>query len=285
MLSFLKNNRLRISVVSILMFFLFYLAIQADSKRSENWFSYTVQYIAYPFQTTHHFIKKKIKEVWFHYIWLVDVREENERLWNKLWALEEENAEGRETKIAHQRLRELLQFKNKDRNIKVFAEVIVEIEKPFYKLLIINKGSNDGIRPNFAVVTPEGIVGKIQSVTAVQSVVQLIKDSRSQFPVLIQRTRTKAILYGSLEGTLTIKRIPRRLALFSDDLVVTSGLAGIFPKGFPVGRIKSVNRGSFGLFQSVELTSSVDLRKVEEVIVILKNVNNIHQPLFTEIEQ
>ncbi len=285
MLDFLKNNRLRISIISILLFFLFYLAIQVDAPRSENWFGYTVQYISYPFQATHHFIKKKIKDTWFHYAWLIDVQEENKRLWQRVWALEEENAEGRETKIAYERLQKILQFKNRDRNIKVFAEVIVEIEKPFYKLLIINKGSNDGIRPNFAVVTPEGVVGKIQSVTAVQSVVQLIKDFRSQFPVLIQRTRTKAILYGSLEGTLTIKHIPRRLELFNDDLIVTSGLAGIFPKGLPVGRIKSVDRGRFGLFQSVELISSVDLRKVEEVVVILRNVNNIHQPLFTEIEQ
>ncbi len=128
------------------------------------------------------------------------------------------------------------------------------------------------------------MVGVIQSVTAIQSVVQLIKDSRSQFPILIQRTGDKAILYGSLDGTLTIKRIPRTLELFNDDLIVTSGLAGIFPKGLPVGKIKSVNRGRFGLFQSVELTSSVDLKKVEEVVVILRNVNNIHQPLFTEIE-
>jgi rod shape-determining protein MreC len=214
----------------------------------------------------------------------MDVQEENDRLWQRVWELEEENAEGREIRLAHIRLTEALEFKNSDPNVKVFAEVIYELRKPFFQLLAINKGSDDGIRPNFAVVSPEGIIGKIQSVTANQSVVQLITDSRSRFPVLIQRTRTKAMLYGSLDGTLTIDRIPRRLELIKDDPVTTSGLEGIFPKGFPVGKVNQINKKQFGLFQTVTLTPAVDLSKVEEVVVLLRIVDNIHQPLFTDID-
>lgn len=284
MFNFIKNNRLRISIVMILLFFLVYLAVQVDAHRSENWFSATVQTISYPFQASFHFFKKHISRAWNHYIWLIDAQEENQRLWDRVWELEEENAEGREIRLAYERMRRLLEFKKKDPNIKVFAEVIVEIKKPFFRLLIINKGSDDGIRPNYAVVSPLGIIGKIQSVTGCQSVVQLITDSRSQFSVLIQRTRTKAMLYGSLDGTLTIRRIPRRLEIFKDDMVVTSGLAGIFPKGFPVGKVARIDKENYGLFQSVTLEPSVEISKIEEVAVILRNVESIHQPLFTEIK-
>lgn len=284
MLRFIKNNRLRIAIIATFLAFLLYLASQIEVQRSENWFTATVHTVYYPIQATFHFFKKQLVDMWEHYVWLIDVKEENDRLWERVWELEEENAESREIYLAHQRLVKALQFKEKDPNIKVFAEVIFEVKKPFFQLLVINKGSNEGIRPNFAVVGPEGIIGKIQSVTANQSVVQLITDSRSQFPVLIQRTRTKAMMFGSMDGTLTIERIPRRSELFQDDQVATSGLAGVFPKGFPVGKVDKINKKPFGLFQSVTLIPAVDLDKVEEVAVILRNVENIHQPLFTEIE-
>jgi rod shape-determining protein MreC len=284
MLRFIKNNRLRISIVCILLFFLLYLAIQVDTRRSENWFSATVHTLFYPFQSAFHFFEEQITNGWKHYVWLMDVREENERLWERIWQLEEENAEGREIRLSYERLRVALEFKEKDPNKKLFAEVIYELSRPFFQILVINKGADEGIKPNYAVVAYGGIIGKIQSVTSNQSVVQLITDSRSQFPVLIQRTRTKAMLYGSLEGNLTIKRIPRRLELFKDDQVVTSGLAGVFPKGFPVGKVDKIDKKPFGLFQSVSLTPAIDLSKIEEVGVILRNVYSIHEPLFTDIE-
>ncbi|MCG8338929.1 MAG: rod shape-determining protein MreC [Proteobacteria bacterium] len=284
MFRFIKNNRLRISIVVIFLFFLLYLATQVEIQRSENWYSATIHTISYPFQATFHFIKRNLTETWHSYLWLVDVKEENDRLWARVWELEEENARAREIRFEHDRLRDILEFKKKDPNVKVFAEVIFEVKKPFFQLLVINKGSDDGIRSNFAVVSPEGIIGKIQSVTANQSVVQMITDSRSQFPVLIQRTRTKAMSFGSLDGTITIKRIPRRQEIFKDDQVVTSGLAGVFPKGFPVGKVDKIDKQPYGLFQSVTLTPAVDLSKVEEVAVLLRNVDNIHQPLFTDLE-
>jgi len=241
-----------------------------------------VQIVSYPFLSTYRFIENRVTRVWTHYVWLVDVQEENEKLKKKVSLLEAENAENREMRIHYRRLIGLMEFSRRDRNKKLFASVIVEIDKPFSNLLIIDKGSKHGIRRNFAVVSPEGIVGKIQSVTPFQSVVQLITDSHSQFPVLVQQSRTKAMVSGSQDGTLQLKHIPRRLDLSENDQVVTSGLAGIFPKGLSVGKIQSIQKKSFELFQRVVLTPAVNLGKIEEVAVIIKNVDSIHQPLFTE---
>ncbi len=283
MLDFLQKNRRRISVIFLLIFFLIILISQTKETRSDNWFSAFVQNIAYPFQSAFHFAETRISAVWTRYIWLIDAQQENKDLHQKVNQLEELNAENREIRIAYQRMLKLLEFKRKDPNQKVFAEVIVEIDKPFSKLLIINKGSDDGIRRNFGVMTPQGIVGKIQSVTSFQSVVQLITDTRTQFPVLIQRTRTKAMMHVK-DGKLIISKIPRRLELYENDRIVTSGLAGIFPKGFPVGRVKKIEKKEFGLFQSVILSPTVELNKLEEVVVILRSAYSIHRPLFTDIE-
>lgn len=283
MLDFLLKNRRRISVLFLLIFFLAVLVSQTDRFRSENWFTSLVQNLAYPFQAVFHFAETQITETWRHYVWLVDTEAENQELRKKVAYLEELNAENREMRIAYKRLLELLDFKRKDPNKKVFAEVVVEINKPFSRLLVINKGSDDGIRPNFGVVTPEGIVGKIQSVTALQSIIQLITDPRAQFPVLIQRTRTKAMIQVR-DGNLVISRVPRRQEIYEKDRIVTSGLAGVFPKGFPVGQVSSIQKKEFGLFQSLTVTPAVDLNKIEAVTVILQSVQNIHRPLFTDIE-
>ena len=282
MLDFLQKNRLRLSIILVIVFLLVLLFSQINRSRSDNWYSSLVQIVAYPFLTTYKFVQNHVTSVWTHYVWLVDVQNENEQLTDRVRLLEAENAENREMRIHYRRLIGLMEFNRRDRNKKRFASVIIEIDKPFSRLLIINKGSRHGIKQNFAVVTPEGIVGKIQSVTPFQSVVQLITDSHSQFPVLVQQSRTKAMVYGSQDGSLQLKYIPRRLDLKENDMVVTSGLAGIFPKGLPVGRIQSTQKKSFELFQRVVLTPSANLGKIEEVAVIVKNVDSIHQPLFTD---
>ncbi len=283
MLDFLQKNRRRISVIFLLVFFLIILISQTEKSRSDNWFSRFVQNVAYPFQSSFHYIETQVISFRDHYIWLVGVAEKNNELLLKVKQLEEQNAENREIRIAYQRLLALLEFRRKDPNEKVFAEVIVEIDKPFSRLLIINKGTEEGIRPNFGVVTPRGIVGKVQSATSIQSIVQLITDARTQFPVLIQRTRTKAMMKVK-DNQLVISQIPRRLELYENDRIITSGLAGIFPKGIPVGRIKQIEKKEFGLFQSVILSPAVELNKIEEVAVILRSVYSIHRPLFTDIK-
>jgi len=283
MLGFLQKYRRRLSVIFLIVFFLILLITQAEKSRSDNWFTAFVQNIAYPFQSVFHYAETRLTSTWKQYIFLIDVKQANRSLQEKVKHLEELNAESREIRIAYDRLFTLLQFKQKDPNQKVFAEVIVEINKPLTRILVLNKGADDGILPNFGVGTPQGIVGKIQSVTSTQSVVQLITDARTQFPVLIQRTRTKAMLTVK-DGELIISRIPRRLEVYENDHVITSGLAGVFPKGFPVGKVKKIVKKDFGLFQSVILSPAVELDKIEEVAVILRSVYSIHQPLFTEIK-
>ncbi len=284
MFRFIKKNRFRISIVIILIYFLYTLVAQVEKPRSDNWFPAFVQSVAYPFQTIYHLISTHITEAWNHYIWLIDVREENKKLYKKLLEYKTESTKTKEIQIAYHRLLNSLRFKRTNNDQKIFAEVIGEVKNGFSRLIIVNKGSDDGIKKNYSVVSHDGIIGKIQSVTSFQASVQLVTDSHSRFPVLIQRTRTKAFLQG-VDGTLKIEQVPQRVELEHGDKIITSGLAGIFPKGFPVGTIETIDKKRFDLLQSATIKPAVDFSKLEEIAVILRAVNNIHQPLFTESDQ
>lgn len=281
MFKFIKRYRFRISIIFLLLFFLFTLLVQVDRQRTENWFTAVVQTIAYPFQLSFSVVTRQTRDLWLHYVWLVDVRDKNKQLRADLNELKAENSRNKEIRISYENLLSMLDFNKNNPDKKVFAEVIGEVKRDFSRLMIINKGRRDGIKPNFAVVSHDGIIGKIQSVTAFQSTVQLITDSLSKYPVMLQRTRTKAVLQGE-NGGLQVVDIPRRIELKTNDFVITSGLAGIFPKGFPVGKVQEISKKKFGLFQTATLEPMVDLDNIEVVAVILKSVRNIHQPLFTE---
>jgi rod shape-determining protein MreC len=284
MFDYIKRNQLQIAIVITLISFFFILVSQSGKKRVDNWFSYLAQTLVYPFQATSTWVGQGFTGVWGGYIALQGVREENQTLKKTITSLRQDNAKYKEMYSNYQRLQAALKFQQKDPDQKVFAEVIAESKVGHSKVLVINKGSSDGIRKNFAVVTPEGAVGKIQSVTRFQAHVQLITDSHSEFPVLIQRVsrRTKAFLQGKSNGQLHIVNIPRTLILNVGDPIIASGLSGIFPKGALVGKIKSIQKKKFGLFQTVTLKPAVDFNRLEEVFVILNTKKNIYSPLFTE---
>lgn len=282
MFDFIKKNQLKISLILTLITLLFILLSQTETSKIKNWLSSVTFSIAYPFQATAHYFSSHVSDAWQHYVWLIDTKRENTALKKIIQELKQKNDQYYEVGLAYERIRRSLEFKKSNRDKKIFAEVIAEAGEGLSKQLIINKGAQDGIKPNYAVLVPEGIVGKIAMVTPFQSTVQLITDGNSQFPVLIQRTRTKGILSGSIEGNPYITFIPRRLDIVKGDRIVASGLAGIFPKGFLVGTVKHIEKKNYGLFQSALIVPSVDFNKIEEVFVILKSRDNIQMPLFTE---
>ena len=247
-----------------------------------NWFTSVVQGVVYPFQVSGDWMVHGVGGAWDRYLWLINVAEENERLHAEVKQLKDEKAATEELRIAYDRLLGMLQFDRSNLDQKIFASVVGERQDSFSKLLIINRGSNQGVKKNFSVVTQLGVVGKIQSATPFQAVVQLITDARSHFPALVQRTRLKVMVQGELDGSLVISNFPRRMSVKLGDMVVTSGLAGIFPKGLPIGIVSHIEKKEFGLFQHVTLTPSARLNQLEELSVILHSRSNIHQPLFTE---
>lgn len=167
-------------------------------------------------------------------------------------------------------LSELLDFaRAQPENQYQAAEVIARDPSPFLKYVIINKGSDDGLRRGMPVVTAQGLAGRITSVTANAARVQLIIDPAASVNVQIQPAGADAVLLGSLTGDLSLGLIPQDAAVQPGDLVLTSGLGGNYPANILIGQINSVRQEATDLFQSASLQPIVDFSRLQILLVII----------------
>lgn len=149
------------------------------------------------------------------------------------------------------------------------AQVIGRDPSPFMHYIIINAGSNDGIRRGMPVVTHQGLVGRVDAVIDSAARVQLITDPASNVNVRMQNSRTDAVLVGSLTADLTLEMIPQDAQVIPGDLVLTSGLGGVYPPNIPVGQVVDVRKREADLFQQATIQPSVDFAQLSIVLVIL----------------
>lgn len=224
----------------------------------------------YPFQWFGQFAKHSVGGVVGSYFQLVNLKKQNEELQQQNLALQEEVNAYLEESIQFHRLKLQLEASEKNPDKKIFAEVIGESFDNLHRVLHLNRGSEHGIQKNFAVILSEGVIGRIQTVTPFESTVMLILDHRSRFPVIIQRSRARGMVYGS-SNHLDLQRISVRTDIQVGDRVVTSGLTGLFPKGILVGTVESIEHKDQDLFQSAKLKPAVDFDKIEAVFVIIKS--------------
>ncbi|HSN05587.1 MAG TPA: rod shape-determining protein MreC [Nitrospira sp.] len=213
-------------------------------------------------------IEDGIGEVWYRYLALQGVEDENRRLKKEIEQLQGQNSQLREAASATERLTALLEFKAQALPTMVAAQVIGRNTDNWYRTIILNKGTSDGIRPDMGVVTSAGVVGRIVKATLATSVVLLVSDPNNAIAGLIQRTRDEGIVEGTTEGLARLKYIPLLSNVRSGDHVVTSGLVGGFPRGLAIGTITKIDKEEGALFQSAEVRPEVDVTRVEEVLVI-----------------
>lgn len=148
------------------------------------------------------------------------------------------------------------------------ASVIGRDPSPFLQYVIINRGSDDGLRRGMPVVTQQGLVGRIASVRPLSANVELLTDPGSVVNVRLQPSRAEAQLSGSLTGDLLLDWIPQKAAVEPGDLVLTSGLGGNYPANILIGQVTSVRSQDFDLYQSGSVQPVVDFTQLEIVLVI-----------------
>jgi rod shape-determining protein MreC len=148
------------------------------------------------------------------------------------------------------------------------ATVIGRDPSPFLRYVIINIGSNDGIRQGMPVVTEQGLVGCVDAVTSDAARVQLIADPASAVNVSLQNSKTEAILVGSITGNLSLDMISQDVTVQPGDVVLTSGLGGGYPPNLLVGQVISVRKLDYELFQQATVQPIVNYDKLQFVLVI-----------------
>jgi rod shape-determining protein MreC len=213
-------------------------------------------------------VNQGIDSVWSRYIALRYVGEENLNLRREIASLQEEASRLRERAAASDRLRELLNLKEELPYSTLAARVIARDPTNWYRSIVINKGQDDGITVDMGVMTPTGAVGRVVKVHRQLAVVLLLIDRNNAVTGLVQRTRDEGIVEGTEKGLAWIKYLPLLSNVKVGDIVITSGMAGGFPRGLPIGRITRIERREAELFLSAEIQPDTDFGRLEEVLVI-----------------
>lgn len=216
-------------------------------------------------------IKNGMSAWWNHYIYLIDTQQENDRLQKKIEQLQEENNHLKETALTYARLEKL-------QNLKMIPPVPVQVGQvvgrnpgPFIQLLFINKGRKDGLVRGMPVILPQGVVGRLEKISSHYAEVLLLNNPGFAVDCLTQRTRVQGILTGIpgdshcqmkyVEGTSDVK---------PGDVIITSGLDQLFPKGLILGRVLKVLPQAKGNFPFIQILPEVSFSQIEEVQVITK---------------
>jgi len=213
-----------------------------------------------------------VKGVWLGYVGLRGTREENRRLQEKVHALETRLEASQQQIGEAARLREILELRPILPFSTLTAQVIAREGVPWFRNITVDKGTKDGVVLNAPVLGLGGVMGRVVEVGPRAAKVQLLLDRDCGVGVRIERTRTTAVVAGQVAFTdsgtsdLLMKYVPVLADVAPGDVVVTSGLDQIYPKGLMVGRVRSVGKGS-GLFKEVAVQPSANFEKIEEVMV------------------
>ena len=179
-------------------------------------------------------------------------------------------------------MQELLKFTNSIKPPVIAAQVIGLDPTGWFKSIIIDKGKNAGISLNMPVVNADGVVGKIVSTSPNYAKVLLVIDQNSSVDCLVQRTRDRGMVKGLSSVISKMDYVVKRSDVVADDIIITSGLGGIFPKGLPVGKVLNVKDVQGKLFKDIKIIPAVDFSKLEEVLVILKEDTSLNYHLEKE---
>ena len=206
---------------------------------------------------------------WANYLDWKSVRRENIALRDENEQLRVQALQAGETREENTRLRRLLVLRDRLPLATVAGEVIGREAGGWVRSLTVNRGRGDGIAQQTPVIVPDGLVGRVIQVHRGAAVIQLLTDPASTVGAVVQRTRTAGLVEGDAGGAIRFKFMAREGATVTlGDLVVTSGLGTLFPKGLPVGRVVKIEDKGSALFHFAVLAPAVDFSRVEEVLLV-----------------
>jgi rod shape-determining protein MreC len=264
-----KNKPLLLGGLLLLVALLWY-SVNLRQQDETNFLESVVLRVTGPVQAGFDRIIGGAADVWGRYLYLVDTAEDNRHLVEVNRSLRAVLTQSDEVRLENERLRLLLDFKEAQKIATLPARVIAEDASSWFRTVMIDKGSDQGITEGMPVVVAEGVVGRVVRSSPRFSKVLLITDASSAVASLLQDNRARGVCRGQGEQ-LVFDFVLRREEVKVGDRVVTSGMGGVFPKGLVIGNVKSVDRQEFGLFQAIEVDPSVDFSHLEEILVLLRS--------------
>ncbi len=211
-----------------------------------------------------------VREVWSGYVGLRHVRAENEILKKELAdtqiALQQQRALADRTRS----LEQLLEFRDRTNLKMTAAEIVAAAAAPDFRTVTVDKGTRQGLKPDMAVIAPGGIVGRVVVPSANAAMVQLLIDRNAAAGAIIERreSRAQGVVVGTGEDRLRMEYVSETADVAVGDVVVSSGIDGIYPKGFIIGRVEVVDKAG-PAYKTILVRPAVDFTSLEEVLIVL----------------
>ncbi|MBZ0273568.1 rod shape-determining protein MreC [bacterium] len=201
------------------------------------------------------------------YVFIFGAGRENKLLRDRVEELTLEVARLREAERENDRLRTLVAFREERAKEAIVAKVIARNVSQEFRTAIVNKGRNDGVERNMIAYTPNGLVGHVTEATARAAKILLIVDGTSVVDAVAQSTRASGLVRGRGAATCVMEFVQRTDSVEIGDSVVSSGVGGVFPSGFVIGAVTSIDNESNDMFQNVEITPAVNFADIEEILI------------------
>jgi rod shape-determining protein MreC len=214
------------------------------------------------------YIARRVKNLWLGYFYLVGVQQQNAELKRQSEEYQQRQVRFQEAQEALTRLEALLDLKRQVALPVIGARVIAYDPSLWSRSAIIDQGKAQGVKEGLPVLAPQGIAGRIVEVYPEYSKVMLIVDRKSGADAMVQRTRVRGVLKGKGGNRCSLEYVPKNVDVQVGDLVLASGLVGLYPKGLVFGKVTAANKKNLGVFQEIEVTPNVDLSTLEEVLVV-----------------
>jgi rod shape-determining protein MreC len=211
-----------------------------------------------------------VRSVWRDYLALLDVREENERLTRRVSELEEENLQYREALVASGHLQHIAEMRDEFEIPMLASEVVGLDVSPWFRSILLDRGRRAGVRSGNPVITDAGVVGLVTATSSTAAKTMLLLDRQSAVDGIVQRSRARGIAHGRGTTELEFEFVVRGGDVRVGDVVITSGLGGVYPKGLPIGEVVSVSDPGGSLMQTATLRPAVDFGRLEQVFVMLR---------------
>jgi rod shape-determining protein MreC len=244
------------------------MASSVKGVRSGSVLEEAILSVAAPFLKAASWASDSVTAVWTNYIDLRNVEVRNRRLRAEVGTLTLEAREAEETRQEVRRLRGLLGLRDESARRAVAARVIARGATGAARTVLVGSGSRDGIARDQPAITPRGVVGRVIETAPGIAKVQTLLDPNSGVAALIQRTRVQGVVVGEGEQTCRMAFVGEQASVEVGDVVVTSGLDEIFPKGTIIGTVSAVGEAS-GLTRYVQVRPEVDFQRLEEVLVLV----------------
>ncbi|NNL66073.1 MAG: rod shape-determining protein MreC [Myxococcales bacterium] len=210
-----------------------------------------------------------MRDAWTHYVALLDLRAENDALRAQVSQLRDENLQFREALVASGRLKRIAEMRDEFETPMLPMEVVGQDVSPWFRSVLLDRGHDHGVRAGMPVVTDAGVVGLVTATSDNAGRTMLLLDRQSAIDGIVQSSRARGIVRGRGTNRLEFEFVVSGAEVVVGDVVISSGLDGVYPKGLRIGEVVDIVSSPYGLTQKAILAPSVEFGRLEQVFVIL----------------